>query len=189
MNWQRNTNLSITFIWLSRSVHINKPIYLCLFLSILVCLCIVQSLLEIYYFFLLHAYLSIYLSIYKFLFCCSELSPLYQTVFTGKAPVLELRRVESHPFVAITLRSTLTWNCCTCFDSIYGLNISIWTLFIFDRNISNHINMKNLFLLLIVTWSYNCLQETIILIYYLKPEIVWRIRSHISVCKQIIILK
>ena len=48
-----------------------------------------------------------------------------------------LRKVEL-PFLTITLRSTLTQSANT-YLLIYGSNICLWTLFVFDRKTRNHV--------------------------------------------------
>ena len=53
-------------------------------------------------------------------------------------PVLKLRKIWSHSFIAITPRSFLTWCGSTCSYSIYWSNISVWKLFELYRNTWKH---------------------------------------------------
>ena len=50
---------------------------------------------------------------------------------------------------------------------IYGSNKSVWKLLVLDKNTWNHITVYELFVLRIVTRSYNCLWR--IIINYIKP--------------------
>ena len=84
-----------------------------------------------------------------------------------------LRSVE-YSFIAW---STLTQTDSTGLSPIYRSNRSFWKLFIFSMNTGYHITVCKLFVLIIVTWSYNCLLRVILLL------IIIIIICYITVCK------